>query len=331
MAPPGQDPALFQGKRCNKFCRNVRGGDGVLAIERAIVAETCGATFSRRSSAAGTMSPPLGHGTMSQELSPASGQKAGPTPEGGTADGSAHTSPQSKHGKVDTHHATKQCLTFHNQRTSETLAMAMHGRPSLTRTYSQEKHILNISEELSKMMPPADEDDDSDDDDDIPKSLMHMCKLGSQNPILSRQTSIVQGRGGPGTKLSSRTASISGMPGPPFTPMTAERRRELFEKMQKWAHDFLRSVLAHHKQHMKVRYDQLSSKLEGQEVANLRLDIALLCIHAKTQLSAIKAAYHEMLKKNLKNISGTYISPWSGCVGKSHSVGYVELVFGCLS
>ena len=37
------------------------------------------------------------------------------------------------------------------------------------------------------------------------------------------------------------------------------------------------------------------------------------------------------LKKNLKNISGTYISPGSVCVGKKHSVGYVGLVFGCLS
>ena len=39
----------------------------------------------------------------------------------------------------------------------------------------------------------------------------------------------------------------------------------------------------------------------------------------------------ERLKKNLKNISGTYVSPGSGCVVKKHSVGYVELVFGCLS
>ena len=38
-----------------------------------------------------------------------------------------------------------------------------------------------------------------------------------------------------------------------------------------------------------------------------------------------------LLKKNLKNISGTYVSPGSGCVVKKHSVGYVELVFGCLS
>ena len=37
------------------------------------------------------------------------------------------------------------------------------------------------------------------------------------------------------------------------------------------------------------------------------------------------------LKKNLINISGTYVSPGSGCVVKKHSVGYVELVFGCLS
>ena len=36
------------------------------------------------------------------------------------------------------------------------------------------------------------------------------------------------------------------------------------------------------------------------------------------------------LKKNLENISCIYISPGSGCVGKNHSVGYVELVFGCL-
>ena len=30
-----------------------------------------------------------------------------------------------------------------------------------------------------------------------------------------------------------------------------------------------------------------------------------------------------------RKISGTYISPGSGCVGKKHSVGYVELVLGC--
>ena len=38
-----------------------------------------------------------------------------------------------------------------------------------------------------------------------------------------------------------------------------------------------------------------------------------------------------LLKKNLKSISGTYVSPGSGCVGKKHSVGYVELAFGCMS
>ena len=37
----------------------------------------------------------------------------------------------------------------------------------------------------------------------------------------------------------------------------------------------------------------------------------------------------EQLKKNLENISGTYMSPGSGCVSKKHSVGYVELVLGC--
>ena len=35
------------------------------------------------------------------------------------------------------------------------------------------------------------------------------------------------------------------------------------------------------------------------------------------------------MKKNLENISGTYVSPGSGCVGQKHSIGYVELVFGC--
>ena len=35
------------------------------------------------------------------------------------------------------------------------------------------------------------------------------------------------------------------------------------------------------------------------------------------------------LKKKLKNISGIYISSGGGCVGKKHSVGYVELVLGC--
>ena len=35
------------------------------------------------------------------------------------------------------------------------------------------------------------------------------------------------------------------------------------------------------------------------------------------------------LKKNLKNISGTYVSPGSGCVVKNHSVGYVDVVLGC--
>ena len=45
-------------------------------------------------------------------------------------------------------------------------------------------------------------------------------------------------------------------------------------------------------------------------------------------------AENEELKKveeKLKNISGTYMSPGSGCVGKKHSVGYVELVLGCMS
>ena len=37
------------------------------------------------------------------------------------------------------------------------------------------------------------------------------------------------------------------------------------------------------------------------------------------------------LKKNLENISGTYVSPGSGCVDKKHFVGYVELVLGCMS
>ena len=37
------------------------------------------------------------------------------------------------------------------------------------------------------------------------------------------------------------------------------------------------------------------------------------------------------LKKNFESISVAYISPGSGCVSKSHSVGYVELVFECLS
>ena len=43
------------------------------------------------------------------------------------------------------------------------------------------------------------------------------------------------------------------------------------------------------------------------------------------------AATIAWLKKNLKSISGAYMSPGSGCVDKKHFVGYVELVFGCLS
>ena len=35
------------------------------------------------------------------------------------------------------------------------------------------------------------------------------------------------------------------------------------------------------------------------------------------------------LKKNLENISGTYISPGSVCVGRNNCVGYVEVVFWC--
>ena len=37
------------------------------------------------------------------------------------------------------------------------------------------------------------------------------------------------------------------------------------------------------------------------------------------------------VEEKLKNISGTYISPGSGCVDKKHFVGYVELVLGCMS
>ena len=48
-------------------------------------------------------------------------------------------------------------------------------------------------------------------------------------------------------------------------------------------------------------------------------------------VAAIEVQQPQQLKKNLENISGTYVSPGSGCVGKHHSVGYVELVFGCLS
>ena len=44
-----------------------------------------------------------------------------------------------------------------------------------------------------------------------------------------------------------------------------------------------------------------------------------------------RAFAQKELKKNLKSISGTYVSPVSGCVGKKHSVGYVELVLGCMS
>ena len=43
------------------------------------------------------------------------------------------------------------------------------------------------------------------------------------------------------------------------------------------------------------------------------------------------AFWNPEVEEKLKNISGTYVSPGSGCVGKNHSVGYVELVFGCLS
>ena len=39
--------------------------------------------------------------------------------------------------------------------------------------------------------------------------------------------------------------------------------------------------------------------------------------------------FFSKLKKNLKSISGTYISPGSGCVGKTRSVGYPYVIFGC--
>ena len=53
--------------------------------------------------------------------------------------------------------------------------------------------------------------------------------------------------------------------------------------------------------------------------------------HGVTQKITRFLSKHPKLKKNLKNISGAYMSPGSGCVDKKHFVGYVELVFGCLS
>ena len=84
-----------------------------------------------------------------------------------------------------------------------------------------------------------------------------------------------------------------------FKPMTPERRRELFLKMQAWARSFLRIVLATHRKGLKSHHDHLVSKLDEQEVENLRVDTALLQIHAKTQQSAIKTAYHEMYEEEV--------------------------------
>ena len=57
----------------------------------------------------------------------------------------------------------------------------------------------------------------------------------------------------------------------------------------------------------------------------------VLCGLAVRSSGLSRALRRARLKKTLKNISGTYVSPGSGCVGKKHSVGYVELVFGCMS
>ena len=47
--------------------------------------------------------------------------------------------------------------------------------------------------------------------------------------------------------------------------------------------------------------------------------------------TSIGKGRYTRLKKNLENISGAYVSPGSGCVDKKHFVGYVDLVFGCMS
>ena len=79
----------------------------------------------------------------------------------------------------------------------------------------------------------------------------------------------------------------------------------------------LQTTIAKHKDRISKPQRHWKSRIDNYRPRYVPVDL-------KTKLNA-------KLKKNLKTISGTYVSPGSGCVVKKHSVGYVELVFGCLS
>ena len=76
---------------------------------------------------------------------------------------------------------------------------------------------------------------------------------------------------------------------------------------------------------MRLHREKLPDDLRGLGDSYVRKEFR------RTMVGSTTPEQMEMLKKNLENISGAYMSPGSGCVGKKHSVGYVEFLFGCLS
>ena len=84
-----------------------------------------------------------------------------------------------------------------------------------------------------------------------------------------------------------------------------------------------------HRKHSRFQRLQDSRHLPGRKRRRHHASV-----HAVFQEARHGKNLHESqqaVEEKLKNISGAYISPGSGCVDKKHFVGYVELVLGCMS
>ena len=104
-----------------------------------------------------------------------------------------------------------------------------------------------------------------------------------------------------------------------------------FHKLSQW---LCYSIMEPMEQILDIKFTETDSLTALPEYRNagLLLDHGVLQLRDPSLLDGRGISVeHEAVEEKLKNISGTYVSPGSGCVDKKHFVGYVELVLGCMS